>query len=244
MKKIIITILTLALITTVFASCTKTEIETTTYEPVIEFPTEEITSEEVTTETPTTMQEETTTEVPSTEEATTEAPTTEVPTTKEPETTTKAPVAETTTEKKPEVTTEKVTEENTTEAGPLKEFATPEPTTKVKEDLNFIGGSTISPERAGLIYDGAGRLSSYDKIPEGSKYYEYDKNGVEHLKTKPYSKGNEPEPMRCEYCGKETKPYDGKHYGSYYGYCDRFLASMTCCECGEFVQANTCHTCK
>lgn len=245
MKKIIITILTLALIATVFASCTKTEIETTTYEPVIEFPTEEITSEEVTTETPTTMQEETTTEVPSTEEATTEAPTTEVPTTKEPETTTKAPVAETTTEKKPEVTTEKVTEENTTEAGPLKEFATPEPTTKAEEeDLNFIGGSTISPERAGLIYDGAGRLSSYDKIPEGSKYYEYDKNGVEHLKTKPYSKGNEPEPMRCEYCGKETKPYDGKHYGSYYGYCDRFLASMTCCECGEFVQANTCHTCK
>ena len=225
MKKIIITILTLALIITAFASCTKTETETTTYEPVIEFPTEEITSEEVTTETPTTMQEETTTEVPSTEEVTTETPATEIPTIQAPETTTKAP--------------------ETTTNEPIKEVASPDFSLKdePEEDLNFISGDTVSPERAGLIYNDAGRLSSYDEIPEGSKYYEYDSNGVEHLKTKPYSPGNDPGPDRCKYCNKETKPYDGKHYGCYYGYCDRFMKDMNCPECKTFVKANTCHSC-
>ena len=239
MKKITITILTLALIITAFASCTKTETETTTYEPVIEFSTEEITSEEVTTETPSTMQEETTTEVPSTEEVTTEAPATEVPTTQAPETNTKPP--ETTT-KVPETTT-KVPETTTNE--PIKEVASPDFSLKdePEDDISWMNGPT-SEKRAGLIYDKTGRLSSYNKIPEGSKYYEYDENGNRQLKEKPYSPGNDPGPDRCEYCNKETKPYDGKHYGCYYGYCDRFMRDMNCPECKEFVKANTCHSCK
>lgn len=224
MKKIIITILTLALIITTFASCIKVEEPTTTYEPTIEFPTEEITSEEVTTETPTTMQEETTTEVPSTEEVTTETPTTEVPTTQAPEATTKVP--------------------ETTTNEPIKEVASPDFSLKdePEDDISWMNGPT-SEKRAGLIYNDAGRLSSYDKIPEGSKYYEYDKNGNRQLKEKPYSPGNDPGPNLCKYCGKEKQPYDGKHYACYYGLCSRFMVDKNCPECKEFVKANTCHSC-
>ena len=237
MKKLIIAILTLSLIATVFASCTKTEIETTTYEPVIEFPTEETTGEEVTTEASTT--EEATTETPAVEESTTEVPTTEVPTTQAPETTTKAP--ETTT-KVPETTTK--VPETTTKA--------PEPTTKAPEttkpqvDISYYDGNSYSPERAGLIYDECGLLSTYDKIPEGSKYIEFDENGHKINKEKPYSPGNEPEYdiNTCRYCGKHRQGYDGKHYACYYGYCSRFYVDVECPECGTAVKANTCHSCK
>lgn len=259
MKKALTLILTLALILTIFTSCTNTDVETTT-DPAIETSTEKKVTDETTTEVEETTEEEpvgeTTTEEETTEkeveETTTKTPETTTKkqetttkekenTTKKEETTTKKPV-ETTTQKKEETTTKK--QETTTEAGPLKEEATPEPTSRVEEeDLSWMDGPT-SKKRAGLIYDGAGRLSSYDKISEGEKYYEYDKNGNRQLKEKPYSKGNEPEPDRCKYCGKETKPYDGKHYGSYYGYCDRYMTNMNCPECGVFVKSNTCHTCK
>lgn len=260
MKKALTLILTLALILTIFTSCTNTDVETTT-DPAIETSTEEVVTDETTTEVEETTEEEpvgeTTTEEETTEkeveETTTKTPETTTKkqetttkeketTTKKEETTTKKPV-ETTTQKKEETTTKK--QETTTEAGPLKEEAIPEPTSKEEEeDINFLGDGSTNPKRAGLIYDGAGRLSSYDKILEGDVYYEYDKNGVEHIKTKPYSKGNEPEPDRCKYCGKETKPYDGKHYGCYYGYCSHFLFANDCPDCGEYVPAHTCHTCK
>ncbi len=242
MKKIIITILTLALIITAFASCTKTETETTTYEPVIEFSTEEITSEEVTTETPTTMQEETTTEVPSTEEVTTEAPATEVPTTQAPETTTKAP--ETTT-KAPETTTKVPEVETTTKK---EEVTTEEEINNSNNDsnLDFVSMSGHSPERIGLIYDSNGNRTTYDKLAEGEIYFAYDEDGYRIVKQKPYSPGNEPiiDRDHCPDCGKKVQAYNGEHYGCYYGYCSKFMKNMNCPECGEYVKAMTCHTCK
>lgn len=244
MKKIIIAISTLALIVTAFASCTKTGIETTTYEPVIEFPTEETTGEEVTTEASTT--EEATTETPAVEESTTEAPTTEVPTTKEPETTTKTP--ETTT-KVPETTTKPV--ETTTKAPEptTEEQVTDTPSPDVDYDdpnINVISVKLYSPIRAGLIYNSNGNLTTYDKLAEGEMYFEYDSDGYEILKQKPYSSDNAPVIDRdhCSVCGKKTTGYDGEHYGCYYGYCERWMRNVNCPECGEFVKANTCHTCK
>ena len=249
MKKIIIAISTLALIVTAFASCTKTGIETTTYEPVIEFPTEETTTEEVTTET--SITEEATTEAPVTEETTTEVPTTEAPTTQAPvtEPTTKAPVAETTT-KKPEPTTKPA--EPTTKAP---EPTTVEQVTEKSEDvtnsnyddsnLNVTSIYGCSPIRAGLIYTSTGYRTTYDKLAEGEVYFQYDENGYKVTKVKPYSSGNEPVIDRdhCLYCGKKTIGYDGEHYGCYYGYCERWMKNVNCPECGVYVKANTCHTC-
>ena len=267
MKKIIIAILTLTIIVTVFASCTKTEIETTTNPPVIEFPTEEVTSDEVTTEVPIT--EEVTTNAPAVEESTTEVPTTEVPTTQAPETTTKAP--ETTT-KVPETTTKPV--ETTTKA-PETTTKAPETTTKPAEtttkapeptteknnstnvqpwedptyddtNLNVTSIYGCSPIRAGLIYTSTGYRTTYDKLAEGETYFQYDENGYKVTKVKPYTSGNEPVIDRdhCADCGKKTPGYDGKHLACYYGYCTKFMRNMNCPECGEYVPAHTCHTCK
>lgn len=224
MKKFIITVLTLTMIITAFAACSKTEAETTTSEPIIEFPTQEITSDVVTTEIPTT--EEATTETPITEKSTTEVSTTEA-TTKVPETTTN----------KSEVTTKK-------EETPTKLI---EEVTNSKVDINIRGPKDEkSPERAGLIYNGEGLLSTYDDLPEGYYYFEYDETGNFMKKYKPYSPGNEPayDIYTCEYCGKRSQPYDGEHYASYYGYCDRWWSDIDCPECGEFIPVNTCHTCK
>ncbi len=239
MKKIIITVLTFTLVITAFSSCVKTE-ETTTSEPITEFPTEASTLEASATE-------ESTAEVPTTEVPTTQAPVTEA-TTKVPETTTKAPETTTkpveTTTKVPETTTNKSEVTTEKEEVPTKLI---EEVTKPQVDINIRGPKDEkSPERAGLIYNGEGLLSTYDDLPEGYYYFEYDENGNFMKKYKPYSPGNEPEYdiYTCEYCGKHSQPYDGEHYASYYGYCDRWWSDINCPECGVFVKANTCHSCK
>lgn len=243
MKKALILILTLALVLTVFSSC-KTQEEPTTTLPVettiqeTTLPVEESTTQEAVTEA--TTAETTTVEV-TTVETTTIETTTQIAV---PETTTQAPTTQA-----PE-TQAPATAAPTTQAPETTTFYDPNPTlTNVEidfeddeDDLSWMDGPE-SKERAGLIYDGAGRLSSYDKIPEGSRYYEYDKNGVRQLKEKPYSPGNDPGPNLCKYCGKEKQPYDGKHYACYYGLCSRFMVDKNCPECKEFVKANTCHTC-
>lgn len=254
MKKFIITFLTLTLISTVFAACANTTEETTT-EPTTEIVTEEIT-----------VDEETTAEEPATEEATTEEPTTEEKTTKAPETTTKKKEENTTkkqetttkkqesttkkqetTTKKEETTTKKTetTTKNTQETITLKQNTTnnKEETTTVDLSVMVIG---CSPERAGLFYTLEGYLTTYENIPEGAIYFQYDKDGYAQTKNKPYSPGNEPtiNPDLCPRCGKEMKPYDGKHYGCYYGYCGSWINDINCPECGVFVKAHTCHTCK
>lgn len=110
-------------------------------------------------------------------------------------------------------------------------------------DIMSIWG--CSPERAGLIYRLNGTRTTYEDLAEGEHYFEYDENGYAQLKQKPYSPGNEPtiNPDLCSRCGKEMKPYDGKHFGCYYGYCESWLKDINCPECGVFVKARTCHTC-
>ena len=101
--------------------------------------------------------------------------------------------------------------------------------------------------RIGLYYTRHGEHVDYKDIEEGAWYFIYVSPGYPDYRQKPYSPGNEPEPedlTHCQYCGKPTYMYDGKHYSCWYGGCSRFLADMNCPECGTFVKANTCHTCK
>lgn len=116
-----------------------------------------------------------------------------------------------------------------------------EPTTE--NPLNYIGGR-YDPERAGLLYNQFGYISTYDAIEEGDPYYYYSETGYLNIDTKPYSPGNEPvyDLTKCEYCGKKRESPDD-HYACYHGYCTRWLLDVICPECGVFVKANTCHTC-
>lgn len=172
-----------------------------------------------------------------------------VTTTKKQETTTKKPV--TTTKKDPVTTTKKpVTTTKKAETTTKKPVTTTNSPTK-NEDLSVIGKKRYGDmARAGLIYDKAGKRSSYNKISEGEEYYIYDSNGNLHNKVKPYSKGNEPSTVPfgiCEYCGKNMKNVMvNGHYESAcaHGGCKRWLADVTCPDCGKKVPANTCHTCK
>lgn len=110
--------------------------------------------------------------------------------------------------------------------------------------LEIVGGK-YSPERAGLYYY-LGHRIEYDDIPEGAEYTYYDENGVRGTYDKPYSPGNEPPTVdydHCEICGKPIYT-DRERLGCWYGGCDRFAIDMNCPECGEFVPAWTCHTCK
>lgn len=113
-------------------------------------------------------------------------------------------------------------------------------------NLDIMSIRNCSPIRAGLIYKRDGTRTTYDKLAEGEVYFQYDENGYDVLKTKPYSSGNAPviDREHCSICGKKTTGYDGKHYGCYYGYCERWMQNVNCPECDEFVKANTCHTCK
>ena len=104
--------------------------------------------------------------------------------------------------------------------------------------------------RVGLYYNDIGIHCDYDDIVEGDTYFYYaiyNGRAYSYMEHKPYSPGNEPEPedySHCKYCGRPIIMYDGEHFGCWYGGCDRFMADITCPECGEFVKANTCHTCK
>ncbi len=104
--------------------------------------------------------------------------------------------------------------------------------------------------RVGLYYNVNGIHCDYDDIAEGDDYFYYafyNGRAYSYLETKPYSPGNEPEPVddtHCQYCGKPIILYDGEHFGCWYGGCSRWMADITCPDCGAFVKANTCHTCK
>lgn len=119
-----------------------------------------------------------------------------------------------------------------------------EPTTE--NPLNYIGGH-YSPERAGLLYDSFGYISTYEAIKEGDSYFCYDEYGYLFGEIKPYSPGNEPvhDLTKCSHCGKKTQPHDGEHFACYYeGYCTRWVNDKFCPECGVFVKGGTCHTCE
>lgn len=51
----------------------------------------------------------------------------------------------------------------------------------------------------------------------------------------------------CEYCGKRVDlaaEHDYEHCNGYYGGCDKWMMDRNCPDCGEFIPAHTCHTCK
>lgn len=118
-----------------------------------------------------------------------------------------------------------------------------EPTTE--NPLNYIGPD-YSPERAGLVYDSFGYISTYEAIKEGDSYYYYTDTGYLFGEIKPYSPGNEPvhDLTKCSHCGKKTQSPNNEHYACYYeGYCSRWVMDIICPECGVFVKGGTCHTC-
>ena len=134
-------------------------------------------------------------------------------------------------------------EDNKTEETPYFPWEDPNYDDSNLDVMSIYG---CSPIRAGLIYTSTGYRTTYEALAEGEIYFQYDENGYDVTKVKPYSSGNAPVIDRdhCSVCGKKTTGYDGKHYGCYYGYCERWMQNVNCPECGEFVKANTCHTCK
>lgn len=107
------------------------------------------------------------------------------------------------------------------------------------------GASSYDPNRIGMYYYLGVRVN-YEDIPEGGHYVYYDEYGWQVAAEKPYSPGNEPpavDPYHCEFCGKSNVGVDG-HYACASGGCSRWIIDVNCPECGKFVPANTCHTCK